>query len=298
MPEEMEIQARIERRASMEKAVLERSGYSPELFSRVMLNALVMNPQIGDCDVRSLDRAMLQCIELGLMPDGRQAAIVPFKGNATLIPMIEGRIEMARRATPGLALRVRVVYASDDWEYSEGLTPVLKHTPQDGSRSEGDLVAAYAIAIMPRSTAPEFEVMSRADIDRYRAFSAAKSRGPWASHFAEMAKKTVLGQLLKRLPKVPGDIDSPPGLDHVAVTGFVDGMDFTPEPALEPITTIGAPTPAQDGAPASESSGSPRSLRDSRDGPPDDALPPPPEEEAPPPPPPDEPAARSVAAPF
>ena len=280
MSDDLEIKARVERRSNLEAAVLERAGYSPEVFTRVMLNAVVMNPDIGDCNVQSLEWAMMQCIELGLMPDGRQAAIVPFKGNATLIPMIEGRIGMARRATPGLALRVRVVYRADDWEYSEGLVPVLSHTPQEGGRAEADLVAAYAIAVMPQASAPEFEVMTRPDIDRYRAFSSAK-RGPWTTHFAEMAKKTVLGQLLKRLPKVPGDIDSPSELDHVAMTGLVDGMTFAPDvPQIE----WAADPPPED----LPSGGSP----------PPAAEDPPPITDEVAPPSPAEPAARGVAAPF
>ena len=36
---------------------------------------------------------------------------------------------LARRATPGLALRVRVVYQDDEWDYSEGLHVTLKHRP-------------------------------------------------------------------------------------------------------------------------------------------------------------------------
>ena len=38
-------------------------------------------------------------------------------------------------------------------------------------------------------------------MDRYRNFSASPTRGPWATHFEEMAKNAVLKRLLKRLPK-------------------------------------------------------------------------------------------------
>ena len=125
----------IEKRVKASESLLERMGITPEQYERVVLNALIRNPQLADCDRTSMDIAVADCIQAGLLPDGRQAAIVPFRPKnapaalATVIPMIEGRLMLARRATPGLALRVRVVYEEDEWDYSEGLHVTLKHKP-------------------------------------------------------------------------------------------------------------------------------------------------------------------------
>ena len=63
------------------------------------------------------------------------------------------------------------------------------------------VVATYADSDGGRASIdPDFEVMDRATIDRYRGYSRARS-GPWDTHYVEMAEKTVLKQLLKRLPK-------------------------------------------------------------------------------------------------
>ena len=223
------ITQRISRRAQMSKALLERMGISPAAFERVALNALVIQPQIADCDPTSVDRALIQCINSGLIPDGRQAVIVPFRNKregtvaATMIPMVEGLIMLARQASPGLALRVIAVFKDDEWEYEEGLVPVLRHIPKpEGSRKDEDLIACYAIAKLPDASEPEYEVMWRSDLDRFRAKSRSRG-GPWDDFFIAMCKKTVTKQLLKRLPKsVMAPNDPPPELERYEVDPTAD----------------------------------------------------------------------------
>ena len=78
---------------------------------------------------------------------------------------------------------------------------MVKHKPNPtADHSDGQVIAAYAVATRPGNMDPDFEVMDRATIDRYRGYSRARS-GPWDTHYVEMAEKTVLKQLLKRLPK-------------------------------------------------------------------------------------------------
>ena len=121
------------------------------------LNALIRTPALQDCDRTSLDIAVADCIQAGLLPDGKQCAIVPFKPRnapspvATVIPMIEGRLMLARRATPGLALRVRVVYQDDEWDYSEGLHVTLQPPaqPAGGQAQTRTSFTAYAVAHLP-----------------------------------------------------------------------------------------------------------------------------------------------------
>lgn len=211
MPTEQQelVRKRIERRVINNRALLERMGITPDAYARATLNALIMNPQVAECTPVSLEKALISSISCGLVPDGRQAVIVPFKGVATFIPMIEGRLALARQALPGIAFRARCVYQGDLWEYSEGLRPVLDHTPKAADKRDDKIIAAYAIAELPGSGAREFEVLLRGDIDRYMALSPSGKRGPWGKHYGEMAEKTVLGLVLKRLPKGKGGIVVP-----------------------------------------------------------------------------------------
>ena len=213
------ITAKIERRVNLSEAMLRAMGVEPELFLRVALNALVMNPTIGECTPDSVDKAILNTINAKLMPDGKESAIVPFNSSqgkiATFIPMIGGQVKLAYSATPGLTLRVRLVYAGDAWEYSEGMYAILKHTPSPtATHRDEDIIAGYAVANFPRSTVPMYEVMMRGDFDRHKAYSRASGQdSPWNKFYGQMCSKTVLRQLVKLLPQPAGLVmDVPPEL--------------------------------------------------------------------------------------
>ena len=226
-------EARVSRRVELSAPILEAAGISQEAYKRVVLNAFVLNPAIAECDLSSIDAAIMHSINLRLLPDGKDAAIVPMKGRATFIPMIAGQVKLAHQASRGLALRTRVVYKDDEWEYSEGLYPTLKHTPSPtGSRADADVIAVYAVARVNSSADAMYEVLLRGDIDRYRGYSASKS-GPWSTHYAQMAEKTVLRRLLRRLP-MPAGFGAADDTREVAAIELGD----VPAPAIMP--------PAQD----------------------------------------------------
>ena len=219
---------RIERRAQLSAALIRQMGIPVEAWTRYAVHAMVSNPDLADCDPASFDRALIRSIDAGVIPDGRQAVIYPFVVRgvkmAQLVIMIAGRIELARRATPGVALDSRVVYECDEWDWIEGAEPVLRHRPNgDGPHEPRDIIAAWATARMPGAPHAEREVMLRYQIDRVRTRSRSGDKGPWATDLEEMIRKTVLGRLLKRLPR--GTLDPP---DHDDGAG-----EFLPAPGAE-----------------------------------------------------------------
>ena len=181
---QLAVQSTVQRRIELSKSLLERMGMTVEQYERVALNALVAESRLGGLRFEiTLDLAVMQCIQAGLLPDGKQAVIIPFtvKGvkTATLVPMIEGQLMLFRRAVPGAVYNVKSVYREDEFDYEEGITPILRHKPNpDASRTDADIIAIYARAKLPGAADWEFEVFFRSDVERYRAYSKAPQRVP------------------------------------------------------------------------------------------------------------------------
>ena len=237
----------IQQRVRLSEALLDRMNVTRDQYERIALNALLSTPQLAKCDADTVDQAIRECIEMELVPDRRQAAVLPYGKAARLVPMIEGRLLLARRATPGISLRARVVYEDDEFEYEEGMFPVLFHKPSPTADQRPEkVVAAYAISVMPGSPVVrtrveelrqpvslegvEWEWMWRVELDRRRLKSPSQARAgsPWNTDFAEMCKKTVFGPLLKRLPKVPGQPRSD-GYSNDGDGWVVDALGSVPQ---------------------------------------------------------------------
>ena len=131
--QKLNIVERVEFCVNLNAALVERCGYTKEAYARVVLNAMVSTPQLAECDPGSVQAALLDCLNAGLIPDGKEAAIVPIRNNqkgvteAACWPMVPGRVKMAHQATPGLSLRAMAVYYDDEWEYSGG--PISQAAP-------------------------------------------------------------------------------------------------------------------------------------------------------------------------
>jgi recombinational DNA repair protein RecT len=100
-----------------------------------------------------------------------------------------------------------------------GLQADLTHQPDWEAADRGPLKFVYSVAKL-KDGGIQFEVMSRAEIEKVRAQSKAGSSGPWVNHFEEMAKKTVIRRLFKYLP-VSIEIAQAVGLDEQAEAGLI-----------------------------------------------------------------------------
>ena len=118
-----------------------------------------------------------------------------------LVVGYRGLIDLARRSGQIVSIEARIVYEGDtfDLDYSiEGAK--LIHKPcLDGEPGKMRLV--YGVATL-KDGGHQFELMTRAQIDKIKAISQSgkKGFGPWADHYDEMARKTVVKRLAKYLP--------------------------------------------------------------------------------------------------
>lgn len=179
---------------------------APERFVRVAVTAINQNPDLVATDKSTLFGAIIRCAQDGLLPDGREAALVVFNDRkaaggkrTTYLPMVSGYRKIA--AKHGLSLEAFVVYEGDDFEYELGYEPVLRHKPPKLGTDRGQVLGAYAVArhVDGRKW---LDVMSKDEIEKVRAVSRAATSeyGPWVNHWGEMARKTVARRLFKQLP--------------------------------------------------------------------------------------------------
>lgn len=196
-----------------------------EKFIRTTLTAVQMNPALLDTDRRSLLGSCMKAAQDGLLCDGREAALVIFKGQAQYLPMVGGILKKMRNSGEIASIGAHVVYEKDMFDYALGDYETITHKPYLGS-DRGNPIAAYAIA-RTKDGAVYREVMSVADIDKVRASSRASGNGPWVQWWDEMARKTVIKRIAKRLPS-SADVDSVIAADNEIVGFAQQTVDITP----------------------------------------------------------------------
>lgn len=173
-------------------------------FTRVTLTAIQQNPELITAERQSLYNSVIRCAQDGLIPDGREAALVLFKvkgeQKAQYLPMIFGLRKKA--AEHGFSLAAYVVYENDEFDYQLGVAPTIAHKPPKLGEERGGPIGAYAVGTDKRTGEHYLEVMSLQEIEQVRAVSRAATSeyGPWVKWWSEQARKTVAKRLFKQLP--------------------------------------------------------------------------------------------------
>lgn len=220
-------------------------------FVRVALTAIRNNQNLADpvkVDRLSLYAAFHKCAADGLLPDGREAAIVPFKGKATYMPMIQGICKKARNSGEIKTINAQVVYKNDTYKHwIDEKGEHFKHVPARGDRGEPVVVYGFC---QTKDQGVFFEELTMDDINAIQKMSRADD-GPWNGPFrTEMMRKSALRRLLKYRVPSSTDIDdliraddeplSPPELPKPAET--------TSSRLRDAVTTTTVPTQAEEEA--------------------------------------------------
>lgn len=218
---------------------------SPEKFIRVVQTAVSTSKGLVECDRTSLYAACMRAAQAGLLPDGREAAIVSYGGQASFQPMVDGIMKLVRNSGELASMTSEVVYAGDDFDYwvdTDG--PHLKHKPKMfGNR--GDKIGVYALA-KTKDGAVYIEILSKQQVMDIKNSSPSKN-GPWQGPFeGEMWRKSAIKRLGKRLPKSTDiDLDIPDRLD----TALRSDDDYNIEKTAAPVKKQRAATPVADETP-------------------------------------------------
>lgn len=188
-----------ERRAQIARALPE--GVSIDRFERATATALLANPDLVKLDRTSLYLSILRAAQLGLVPDGRQCALVPFGKNATLIVMIGGVRDTL--AEYGWMLKTGTVRENDDIVFDEAAGTV-SHPVRIGS-DRGEIVAFYAVASHRDGRQRMATQMSVAEVNEVRDKAGVANNPAWKKWYEAMGEKTVGHRLADDVPLAPQD---------------------------------------------------------------------------------------------
>lgn len=225
------------------------SVLTPERFTRIAVSALSTTPKLAECHPMTFIGAMMTAAQLGMEPNTPlgQAYLIPYWNNKAKRLECQfqlgykGMIDLAFRSGQISSIQAHVVYDNDEFSYSYGLDPALRHVPALSDR--GQPVSVYAI-FKTKDGGFGFEVMSWADaIAHGQRYSKTYSNGPWQTNPEEMAKKTVLKKVLKYAPLasefVKGTVADGSIKDQIAddmtdvPSLIIDAEDITDEEAAE-----------------------------------------------------------------
>ena len=175
----------------------------PEKFLRVAITALNKSPELLDCTRQSLYQSFILAAQDGLLPDGREAAIVKFNTKAgptaTYMPMVGGLLKKIRNSGELKSIVANVVREHDEFRYwvdEDG--EHLRHEPVL-SDDKSKVTHVYALA-KTKDEGVYIAIMTFHEVEEVRNVSRAKDSGPWVQWWEEMAKKTAIRRLAKRLP--------------------------------------------------------------------------------------------------
>jgi recombination protein RecT len=195
---------------------------TPERMVKALLVAGSNTPKLFDCTQESIVRSLMAASSLGLDCSGILGSgyLVPFKKNTKdatgkwqsrmecqFIPGYRGLIDLARRGGQIATIAAHCVYAQDQFQLEYGTEEKVVHVPYLLADRRDEIIGVYAVAIL-RDGTKQTEFMTLADINRVRDDVFKKNRvsepsGPWADHYGEMARKTVVRRLCKYLPLSP-----------------------------------------------------------------------------------------------
>lgn len=193
-------------RAVVSIAQITRGNIKAEQIVRGALLQISTTPPLQQCDKLSIVQGVMHAASLGLMVGGPagEAALVPYKGKAQLLPMVRGLVTLAIRSGSVLKVTPRAVYKGEKFRVLYGTEDRIEHEPDFSiDRSDENITHVYAVFQMAGGGTPHFDVMNRAEVERVRAISRAKDSGPWVEWWGEQAKKTVVKRGSKMVPLSP-----------------------------------------------------------------------------------------------
>jgi len=184
------------------------------------------NQVLANSNPQSVAMAVYNCAltKLSLNPVMNLAYLVPFKGNAKLMPGYQGMIKLISDTGIIKAVSSAVVYRGDEFDFVQGTNPEIIHKPKGETFKDSDVIAVYAIFVL-HNDEKLFEIMWKPQIDaiKNRSETGRRDVGPWSTDYAEMARKTVVKRGWKSIPKSSFALDK---IEKVNTAISIDNEEY------------------------------------------------------------------------
>lgn len=194
-------------------AALLAGSIDVDRFITVALQAVQSQPSLLKCTPLSILGAIRDAATYGVEPAGMlgDAAIVPYKGIATLRLEYRGLRKLALRDKTVAAVDSDVVYEGDDFFIASGSESRVHHVPDLKRDEKASVIGAYAWARLANGELlalwmPLAEILQRRDAspDFRRAEREKTYDSIWHKWPKEQMKKTPLRRLIvEKLPMTP-----------------------------------------------------------------------------------------------
>ena len=214
------------RRHEIAKA-LAGSGISPDRFIRTAITAATSQASlVADVSFQSLWDALLKACRDRLLPDGKQGAIVPYKGKATWIPMYRGLLDRFEQSGEYKWITANL-HREDDLAWDIWIDEHGQHFMHRPGPGMGDVIETYAAALT-KSGGFFLTVITEPDMNRIRAASRARAEeSPWQQWTDQMRLKSAIRRLCKTLP-MPHELDELMDEDEEAAFGKSSPVALAP----------------------------------------------------------------------
>lgn len=172
--------------------LIRESGKSFDRLRAVFMIAVQQNPDILACSEDSIRREVSKCAADGLVPDNKEATMIPYKGVLQYQPMVHGVIKRMKELGGVFNIVCNLVYARDEFVLDEADPDSLSHKADRFSQDRGEVVGGYVIFRDEHKRVMHLETMSADDFEKVRRASKAPDSPAWKNWRDEMYRKAVL----------------------------------------------------------------------------------------------------------
>lgn len=217
-----------ESRPSFEEMNLNKLDFAKE--KEFMIQAFQNNPYLLGMEPNSIRNILVNCALTGitLNPVMKFGYPVPRKGKLCLDVSYMGMIKIATDTGSVKSIKAAIVYENEPFDIDLGSNGFVKHKPYFGAGGKGRRLGCYSIAVL-NDGSTHIHWMYEQDIQAIKARSESVKSGkksPWDSDYDEMAKKTVIKQHFKYLPKSER---AEMAANAIAIDNENNGIDFEAE---------------------------------------------------------------------